>query len=235
MKNTKTIAVVHQKGGVGKTTLALNLAREALARGQRALVVDSDPQRTTATFRDVRAEDTELVPLPVIELSTDNMERELPALTDSYNKVFIDTSAGINKRTIAAIKAADVVLIPTSPAAPELWSLQGIFRVIREYNETASVPKLTFVVYNLTRANARNLSTVREVQEQLSSEYAVNFLETTIARRTAWESVYWHGRLLMEGKGKMHDPKAISELKGVFDELETSLIALDAERKKLRD
>lgn len=230
----KTIAILHQKGGVGKTTLALNLAREAQERGQRALVVDSDPQRTTANFRELRAEQANLPALPIIELSTSNIHNELPALSSGYDRVFIDTSAGISQRSISAIKAADIVLIPTAPAAPDLWSCEGIFRLVQEVNSTAKEQKLSLVVYNLTYANARSLTAVRAVEDQIASTYGVNFIASTIMRRAAWSAVMWSGRSILEGKGKDHDPKAIQDLKDVYSALEEYLAALDAERDKLR-
>ena len=75
----RTIAILHQKGGVGKTTLALNLAAEAQARGVRALVIDTDPQRTTAAWRDSRNEEDGLPNLAIIENSSKNLHRKLPS------------------------------------------------------------------------------------------------------------------------------------------------------------
>jgi len=231
---TMTIAVLHQKGGVGKTTLTLNLAREAQERGQRALVVDSDPQRTTAEFRAMRADHASLLPLPVVELSTSTLHTEIPTLAHGYDKVFIDSSAGISQRSISAAKAADVILIPTSADAPELWSAVGIFRMVHEVIATSVIPKLVIVVYNRTAANARTLTAVRKVQDDIASQFAVNFLSTTLTRRTAWSACMGLGQSVLEGKGRSYDPKAIAELKGLYTELETNISDLNTERSKLR-
>jgi chromosome partitioning protein len=234
MSKPITIAVVHQKGGVGKTTLTLNLAREAQERGHKALIVDSDPQRTTAEFRALRSEQTKLSALPIIELSTSTLHTEVPALANGYNKVFIDTSAGISQRSISAVKAADIVLIPTTADGPELWSAVGIFRMIQEVNAVSKEPKLVLVVYNKTAANARSLSRVRKIQDDIASNFDVNFLNTTVVKRTAWSAAMDVGRSVIETTGKIHDPKAVEDLQALYGELEEYLEALEAERKKRR-
>jgi len=231
MTTTRTIAILHQKGGVGKTTLALNLAAEAQARGLRALVVDSDPQRTTKTWREFRG-DTDLPVLPIVELSSEFINKELPAISAGYDRVFIDTSAGINKRSIAAVKVSNLVLVPTAPAPADLWSCEGLFRMIEDAQMNSDMAKPCFVVYNLTQSNARNLAIVRDVQEQIESGFGVNFLSTPIIRRTAWQSVMWRGRTILEGRGKDHDPKAIGDLRAVYDEIDEVFAALEDQQAR---
>jgi chromosome partitioning protein len=229
-----TIAVVHQKGGVGKTTLTLNLAREAQERGQKALVVDSDPQKTTEEFRALRSEQTQLAALPIIELSTATLHTEVPVLSNGYDKVFIDSGAGISQRSISAVKAADIVLIPTTAGGPELWSIIGIFRMIQEVNAVSKEPKLVLVVYNNTAANARNLTKVRKIQDDIASQFDVNFLNTTVVRRAAWGAGMDIGRSVIETTGKIRDPKAVEDLHALYSELEEYIAALEAEKRKLR-
>ena len=222
----RTIAILHQKGGVGKTTLALNLAAEAQSRGLRALVVDTDPQRTTAEWRNLRNEDGTLPNLPIIETSSKLLHRELPQLTEGYDRVFIDTSAGLNERSNSAVKAADLVLVPSSPSAPDLWSCVGLFRYVHDH--AIDTPKPCVVVYNLTQTNSRNLTLIRSTQEEIAESYGVNFMDAALVRRNAWSVVMWKGRTILEGTGKDHDPKAIADLKGVYDELDACFDALTA-------
>lgn len=223
----RTIAILHQKGGVGKTTLALNLAAEAQARGVRALVIDTDPQRTTAAWRDSRNEEDGLPNLAIIENSSKNLHRELPQLSAGYERIFIDTSAGLNERSNSAIKAADIVLVPSAPSAPDLWSCVGLFAFVQDHT-IADSPKPCVVLYNLTQNNSRNLTLVRSAQEEIANTYGVNFMDATLTRRNAWSAVMWKGRTILEGKGKDHDLKAIADLKGVYDELDAYLAVLES-------
>ncbi len=116
----KTIAVLSQKGGAGKTTLAVHLAAEAASRGQRVLIIDMDPQGSAiawAGFRGDRAPDVDAGHHKTL---SKEVER---AVVDGYDLVVIDTAPHADGGALAAARVSDLVLVPCRPATFDLIAI----------------------------------------------------------------------------------------------------------------
>ena len=107
----KVIAVLNQKGGSGKTTIATHIARGLQLQGHSVLLVDSDKQ---GSARDWRAVDEDN-PVPVIGLDRPTLDKDLKSVSDK-DYVVIDGSPQATSLAISAIKAADFILIPVQPS-----------------------------------------------------------------------------------------------------------------------
>lgn len=143
-----TIAIVSQKGGSGKTTLAVNLATRAAQAGQQSCVVDTDPQASAAAWSDWRGDY-----LPVVVTSP---PARLPRTIESAVKhgmtfLAIDTPPHADAAAREAIKAADIVLIPTRLRAFDLAALEPIVDLVT----MAKTP--AFVVLNAVPTGAKVL------------------------------------------------------------------------------
>ena len=120
-----TIAVVSQKGGAGKTTLALALAVETAKRGPAA-VIDIDPQGTAVAWRDMR---TAAEP-PVTSTQANRLERiKAAAENGGARLVAIDTPAQSSEAALRAAEAADLVVVPCAPAGQDLHAIARTIRV----------------------------------------------------------------------------------------------------------
>jgi chromosome partitioning protein len=113
----KTIAVIGQKGGAGKTTVAIHLAVAAEQRGMKTALFDLDPQASAASWADKRG-----TPSPVMVSA---QAARLPSLlkqaeTQSADLVIIDSAPNADAASLAAARAADLILIPCRPAAFDL-------------------------------------------------------------------------------------------------------------------
>ena len=111
-KKTKVLAVLNQKGGSGKTTIAINLAHAFQRLGNNVLIVDADPQGTARDWSD----SSEMGICPVVGLDRESLARDLPTVAQPYDWVVIDGPPQLAGISAAAVRVADVVLIPVQPS-----------------------------------------------------------------------------------------------------------------------
>jgi chromosome partitioning protein len=132
----KTVAIISQKGGVGKTTVALHLAVAAERDGKTTVIVDLDPQASAATWKDLREEAE-----PVVQPAQVN---RLGFILDEAKKhgaslAIIDTSPNSESASLAAARAADLVLIPCRPHLLDLKAISSSIELARLAKKPFSV------------------------------------------------------------------------------------------------
>jgi chromosome partitioning protein len=122
------IAVISQKGGVGKTTLALSLAVAAQRAGKTAALVDLDPQATACNWGDRRGNDAPVI----VSAQPARLPHVLKSAEESGAQfVIIDTPPRAEQAAMAAAKAAHLILIPCQPAVFDLDTLPTTLELIR--------------------------------------------------------------------------------------------------------
>lgn len=116
-----TIALVSQKGGSGKTTLAVHIGAELASRGKKVLLIDLDPQASASKWADRRTD----LPPDVTSEHASQLEKALKAAhARSYDVTVLDTSPHQGHASLQAARAADVVLVPCRPATFDLDALR---------------------------------------------------------------------------------------------------------------
>jgi chromosome partitioning protein len=137
------IGVLSQKGGVGKTTVALNLAAAIATSGSRVLVVDADPQGSALAWSSAR----EAEPLfPVVGMAKPTLHRELPNLAANYHFIVIDGAPRVNDLARSAILASNLVLIPVQPSPYDIWASSETVRLIREARQINAALDAAFLI-----------------------------------------------------------------------------------------
>jgi chromosome partitioning protein len=144
----KTVALIAQKGGVGKTTLAVNLAVAAEAAGLPTILFDLDHQESAVTWSERRKAEK-----PHVEFLT---ERRLPdgltaAEKQNFALVIIDTPPAAGPQALTAAQAADLVLIPCRPSLVDLDAIRRTAQLVK----SAGVP--AFVIFNAAPPGATTL------------------------------------------------------------------------------
>ena len=199
----RTIAFVCQKGGAGKTTMAVHLAVEGQRRGYKTLLIDIDPQASAAKIMDRRGDD----PPDVATEAAGRLDRAVKAAEDQgYELVVVDTAPQADRAAAQAAKIADLVVAPLQPSIVDLDAVDATIDVCK----LAGAP-LLFV---LNRVPTRG----REIN---GTEAAIRKrgMKVSVARwgeRKAFEYPFMRGLVAQEVEPTS---LAASEVGALFDEL----------------
>jgi chromosome partitioning protein len=210
-----TIAVLNQKGGVGKTTLATNLASAAHLEGQRTLLIDMDRQGTALDWSTARGEGSKLEGLATVKVDKALAIPRFREVSAGYDVVLLDGPARLGDVTRSAAVAADVALIPVQPGQFDLWACEETLKVLADADairaELGRAPvRRLFVV---SRAMARTVL-AQEAPKVLAEKGEVS--KVVIHNRIAFTEAQTTGEsvLTMQPKGP-----AASEIRALYKSL----------------
>jgi chromosome partitioning protein len=187
------LSVLNQKGGVGKTTIAVHLATAFAQRKQRVLLIDADPQGSALDWAASRDGDSSPPLFPVIGLPKKTLHREVPALAQGYTHVLIDGPPRVNEVARSAILASDLVLIPVQPSPYDVWAAKEIVDLLGEVTVFNEKVKSAFVI----NRKIVNTAIGRDVTEALS-EYPVPVLRSHICQRVPFAETAGTGTTVLE-------------------------------------
>lgn len=183
----KTIAVVNQKGGVGKTTVAVNLSAE-LAEGTSTLLVDADPQASAAGWV-ARAPEDRPYPGTWREVTNAAELRTIPSL-NGFDWTVIDGPPSLGSPLMdTALAVADLAIIPVTPSVIDLMSMVEATTVSIQ-KALADNPKLLFAV--LINRRQPGTTMAQEVRGALEAE-GIPVFETEWSQSTAHVSAAAEG------------------------------------------
>ena len=132
----KIIAILSQKGGAGKTTLAINLAVVASQSNNESVIIDLDPQASSANWHDSRNLES-----PVVVSAQPARLKNIidAAMENGADFIFIDTAPHSESASLAAARAADYVLIPCRPAILDLRAIGNTIDLVKLSGTKAAV------------------------------------------------------------------------------------------------
>ena len=223
------IAIVNQKGGTGKTTVATNLAA-AFAEAGSVLLLDADAQGSSQDWADSRPGATFHVDMSTGQFVQDEgvevraadagrILQDVRRAREEYDWVIIDGPAGINRVTADAVRAADLVLIPAKPSPFDVWAASTIVDAVKARQAASDgLPKAAFVI---TMAKTRTLLG-RQVEAALE-EYELPVLGSRTTERVSYPQMAIEGRTVLDGRDRVARDEILSlkaEIEGFINDSE---------------
>jgi chromosome partitioning protein len=187
------VALLNQKGGVGKTTLALHLAGAWARQGRRVLLIDADPQGSSLDWSERRASQGYSRLIGVLGLARETLDRELPPMARNVDDIVVDGPPRVTGIARSALLAADVVIVPATPSPLDGWASGEVLRLIEEARVFHPEIVARFV---LNRCPTRTVIT-RETAALLA-DHEPPLLVSRIGQRVAFAQAASTGRLACE-------------------------------------
>lgn len=202
------LALLNQKGGVGKTTLATNIATALAQTGKKVLFIDADTQGSSLDWSAARKSEALF---PVVGIPKDTLHREVAALSTPYDWVVIDGPPRVNTVAKSAIAASDIVVIPVQPSPYDVWAAKEIVDLITEVR----VIKASLIALFAVNRKIVGTAIGRDVAEALAS-YPLPVLGAAVSQRVGFAESAAAGKTVLETEP---DGAAANEIRALMSEI----------------
>lgn len=210
------LSVGNIKGGVGKTTLAVNLAILRANAGRDVLLVDGDEQRTALTFTDLRSEQMGQPGYTAVSLQGSALRTQVRQLASKYDDIIIDVGGRDTGSLRAALTITDTLLVPVQPRSFDIWAVDQMAELVAEAREINDHLR-ALIVLNAADAQGHDNE---DAAQALNEIQGLEMLNAVIGRRKAFPNAAASGRAVTEYTPR--DPKAVEELCNLLDIVYTS-------------
>lgn len=206
------ISILNQKGGVGKTTLAIHISSTLALARKKVILIDADVQRSALDWAASRNAD----PLfSVVGISTNTIHKEVQLLRKNYDFIIVDGPPRVYDVARSAIAASDVVIIPVQPSPYDVWSAKEVVDLINE----VSIPLQSYKKIKSAFVINRKISNSvigRDVSEALEQYKNVKVLKSSIVQRVAYAETASQGTTTVE---EDPDSNAGKEIRNLTEEI----------------
>ena len=202
------ISFLNQKGGVGKTTLSVNVAGCLARQGHRVLLIDADKQGSATTWASLRED----APFQVVSMARANMARDALKLAQDYDHTIIDGPPHAEEIARSCIVASDFVALPIEPSGLSTWASDLTVRQVKEAQEFKPTLKCGFVV-----SRKIGKTVIGRDIRNMAAEAGLPILGSEIEQRVAFAEGMTMGQTIFEWAG---DSNAAREIEYLTKEIE---------------
>ncbi len=210
------ISINHQKGGVGKSTIAFNLAVE-LAKDYNVEVVDLDVQRTITATQKIRSNDENLKPLKINYLNNESEFESFFKNKDKDTIYIFDTGGFDSSLNRNAIYFSDLVITPVSDKFNEVSGLMKFKEILEELEEVTKSEMKVHVLLNNINPQIKKFDSIKAF---LNSNKEFVLLNSILKTRVDYDKASWLGKSVFEYN---KDSKASEEFETLINEIKTIL------------
>ena len=201
------VSYLNQKGGVGKTTLAVHTAAAVALGGHKVVLVDADPQGSALDWLASR----EAEPLfPVVGMPRPVLHRQVPDLAAGCDLLVIDGPPSLTDIARSAMVASDLVLIPVTPSPYDVWAAGELVRLVEEVRIVRPALAAHFVISRKIVGTAIG----RDVRAALAEWPSVPVLPAGVSQRVIFAETAAIGSTAVETS---RDAKAVREIEDLRD------------------
>ena len=200
------ITVGSSKGGVGKSTIACNLAVMAALDNKKVLLVDTDPQASSLAFRASREKED----LQAIQITTPTVHKDLSSF-NNYDMIIVDSGGRNDAVFRSSIMASDLLLIPCLPSTVDFWAVSDVLKILDE----AIVFKEIKAFFLLNQVIPKTIVSAEMTDSLKELNSSATLLNIRICSRVVYKNSFDEGKGVVE----MKDPKAIKEMGLLYDEI----------------
>lgn len=202
----KKVAILNQKGGVGKTTLATNIATKLYLNKARVLLIDSDPQGSARDWH--AAGNSEIA---VIGIDRPTLDKDIQKISGNFDWIIIDGAPQLTDMAISAIKCADLVIIPVQPSPYDIWASEDLVDIIKHRQQlTDGNPKSYFCISR--KIITTSLS--KEIVEALQG-YSLPIMKSYTSQRIVYAKSAAEGQTVFD----TNNNDAIQEITNIVNEI----------------
>lgn len=197
------ISFLNQKGGVGKTTLSINVAGYLARQGHRVLLIDADKQGSSSTWASLRDD----APFQVVSMARANMARDAMNLAADYTHTVIDGPPHAEEIARSCIIASEFVALPIEPSGLSTWASDLTVKQVREAQEFKPSLKCGFVVSR----KIGNTVIGRDIRN-MAAATGIPIMESEIEQRVAFAESLTMGQTIFEWAGGSAAAREIENL-----------------------
>lgn len=185
----------HTKGGVGKSTLALNIAIERLRAGVDTLIIDGDPRQTSISKAVGLRADAGMRPdVPCVVLDDAKaLRQQVGLLKSKYRDIVIDVGGKDSNSLRAALTVTDALLLPIAPESVEVWAIDDILAIVEEARTINDFRVLA--VLNRAKSKGQDNSDTLDVIREYPG---IELLDAMIGVRGVYGSAFGKGQSVAE-------------------------------------
>lgn len=210
----KVITVANQKGGVGKTTIAANLAVQYALNGKKTILLDSDSQSSSMAFKAMRPDN--YPEISAVSITKPTIHRDIKTLKADY--VIIDAGGRESDVYRSAVTAADLLLVPLGASPFDVLASEATFKLFKEISTSKDIKGCVLLNMLPPLGNQKVVAEVLEFLEEITKKYKLQILKTSLFSRVAYKEIGLKGMGVCEFEGEKYE-KAAAEIKALYNEI----------------